>query len=70
VSLDYYRRESVKIAQLFKECSPGVEIGESENEIPAIFCLTLRIKKRHLSMRRFLTLQNPFETYYSNDIHI
>ena len=28
VSLDYYRRESAKIIEIFKECSPDGEIGE------------------------------------------
>jgi len=70
VSLDYYRRESKKIAQLFKECLPGVEIGEPKDEIFAVPRLKPGIKKKHPLTRRFLILQSLFERYYSSDIHI
>jgi hypothetical protein len=39
VSLDYYRRESAKIAQLFKDCLPDVEIGELEDAIFGFFTI-------------------------------
>lgn len=60
----------MKIAQLFKDCLPGVEIGEHHNEIFTVLRLKPRFKKRHLSTRHFLILRSSFEKYYSNDIHI
>lgn len=60
----------MKIAQLFKECLPGVEIGELEDVIFTVLHLKPRVKKRHPSTRHFLILRSRFEKYYSNDIHI
>ncbi|KAG5645533.1 hypothetical protein DXG03_005808 [Asterophora parasitica] len=44
VSLDYYRRESLKIAAMFKECLPGVEIEKASID-EAFFDVSKRVRE-------------------------
>ncbi|KAF8223117.1 DNA/RNA polymerase [Tricholoma matsutake] len=53
VSLDYYRRESVKIAQLFKECLPGVEIEKASID-EAFFDFTKPVREILLERHPYL----------------
>ena len=69
VSLDHYRRESMKIAARFKEGLPGCELGESTIQTTSPLPLLNRRlnKKRHLLTKHLLTSQNPSKKYCSND---
>ncbi|KAF5382137.1 hypothetical protein D9615_004300 [Tricholomella constricta] len=58
VSLDYYRRESLKIAAMFKECLPGVEIEKASID-EAFFDFSKRVREILLERYPYLAQVPP-----------
>jgi len=67
VSLDHYRRESMKIATMFKEHLSGCEVGTIH--LPALFEHPLIcLQRKHRLMKYLLILRKLFVKFFSNGI--